>query len=232
MTSASGPRLVLLGDRSPRVAAHARLDALIPSLPFTVDWVPSPEADRADLAAADGIWVVPGSPYVCQDGVLRAIRLARETKIPYLGTCGGFQHALLEYVRNVLGVTDAEDVQYNPSARTAVIVPLACSLEGQTAPLHLRPGSRLAAAYGEVSGASEIYHCHYGLNPNFTDAIRSGGLTISGWDGQNSPRVVELDDHPFFLATLFQPELNPSTDGPHPLIRALAGAVLEHADRR
>ncbi|WP_299532081.1 glutamine amidotransferase-related protein [uncultured Streptomyces sp.] len=226
----SRPRLALVGDRSDRVPAHARFDEIVPAFGVDVDWLPSSTVTEA-VAEYDGIWVVPGSPYVSQANVLLAIRTARTLGIPYLGTCGGFQHALIEYARNVLGIQDAEDVQYDADASTPLIVPLCCSLVGETAPLHFAPGSRLASAYPGLEETVETYHCKYGLNPDYEDKILAGSLRISGWDVEKAPRAVELPDHPFFVGSLFQPELSSTADQLHPLIRAFLDAVEERARR-
>lgn len=226
MSTATRPRLALIGNRSDHVPAHPRLDALAPHLPVNVEWVASQDiTSDDDLGAFDGVWVIPGSPYASKNGVLRAIRYARENKVPYLGTCGGFQHALLEYSRNVLGMADADDVQYNPDAATPLIVPLVCSLKGLTAPLIIGSRTRIADVYEGDGEVEETYHCRYGLNPDFADAIASGDLQISAWDAEKAPRAVELPDHPFFIATLFQPELASTPDKIHPLIHALVTAM-------
>jgi CTP synthase (UTP-ammonia lyase) len=115
-------------------------------------------------------------PYRDTDGA-RAIRFAREQQRPFLGTCGGFQHAVLEYARNVLGWADAEHGELAPDARRAVIVPLSCALVGHRyrafIPLHthrrrLRP---------EIE---EGYRCRYGLNREFADALLEHALIPAG----------------------------------------------------
>ncbi|WP_392676618.1 gamma-glutamyl-gamma-aminobutyrate hydrolase family protein [Streptomyces sp. LN785] len=222
------PRLALVGDRSDRVPAHGKLHELIPHFGVEVDWLPSATVTEV-IADYDGIWVVPGSPYADQTNVLHAIRTARTRDIPYLGTCGGFQHALIEYTRNVLGIHDAEDVQYDADAQTPLIVPLSCSLVGETAPLHFSPGSRLASVYPDCESTVETYHCKYGLNPAYVDAILASSLHISGWDSEKAPRAIELPDHPFFIGTLFQPELSSSPADVHPLIEAFLAAVTRRS---
>ncbi|MEU4175515.1 hypothetical protein [Streptomyces sp. NPDC026589] len=224
----SRPRLALVGDRSDRVPAHAKFDELVPHFGVEVDWLPSAAVTDA-VADYDGVWVIPGSPYVSQAGALLAIRTARTAGIPYLGTCGGFQHALIEYSRNVLGIRDAEDVQYDADATTPLIVPLACSLVGETAPLHFAADSRLASVYPGRESAVETYHCKYGLNPAYENELRSGRLRISGWDAEKAPRAVELPGHPFFIGSLFQPELSSTPTDIHPLIRAFLAAVSVRA---
>lgn len=218
------PRLAVIGDYRDRIPAHPRLRNLIPHFGVDVDWLATDTVTEA-VGAYDGIWVVPGSPYADKEAVLLAIRTARSEGIPYLGTCGGFQHALIEYSRNVLGFHDADDVQYDPDAETPLIVPLACSLVGETAPLFLTAGSRLAAVYDGAEHTVETYHCKYGLNPAFVDAIQSSELVISGWDAEKAPRAIELPEHPFFIGTLFQPELSSTPADLHPLIGAFLSAV-------
>lgn len=222
------PRLALVGDRSDRVPAHAKLDEVAPHFGVHVEWLPSAAVTEA-IAEYDGIWVIPGSPYESQANVLLAIRTARTHGIPYLGTCGGFQHALIEYTRNVLGIEDAEDVQYDADAATPLIVPLACSLVGETAPLELAAGSRLASAYPGRESTVETYHCKYGLNPDYEDTILDSELRISGWDAEKAPRAIELPDHPFFIGSLFQPELSSTPEALHPLIQVFLAAVVERA---
>lgn len=224
------PTIALVGNRTAGKPAHVSLAALAPHLPADFTWVPTETIrSAADLGDFDGIWVIPGSPYVSQHGVLTAIGHARERGVPFLGTCGGFQHALLEYARHCLDLTAAEDMQYDADAPTPLIAPLACSLKGEQARLHLLPGSRLARAFGADS-ADVMYHCSYGLNPRFVDLMFSGELVVSAWDEHGAPRAVELPRHRFFLGTLFQPELSSTPRDPHPLITAFVAAVSEHAD--
>ena len=101
-------RIALVGDRSPDVLAHGRIPTVIrqlsrgPAGPVDADWRHSSQIGAGDsLADYDGIWVVPGSPYADVDSVLTAITYARTRRVPLLGTCGGFQHLLLEFARNV-----------------------------------------------------------------------------------------------------------------------------------
>ncbi|GIH72222.1 CTP synthase C-terminal region-related (seleno)protein [Sphaerimonospora thailandensis] len=225
------PRIAVIGDHSAKVPAHPRLDAFIPFLDVEVDWIPTetirgPETFRP----YSGIWVVPGSPYASKEGVLSAIRLAREAGIPYLGTCGGFQHALLEYARNALGLAHADDVQYDPDAKAPLITALCCSMVGETASLFLGDGTRLASVYAHAEQTVETFHCKYGLNPEYVDLIEQSALVISGWDAEKAPRAIELSDHPFFIGTLFQPELSSAPGSIHPLIEAFVAAVIRHAE--
>jgi CTP synthase (UTP-ammonia lyase) len=158
-------------------------------------------------------------------GALAAIRLARESSRPYLGTCGGFQHAVLEFARNVLGYGQAEHAETAPDAEMRIIAPLSCSLVEKSGEIFLREGSRLRAIYG-ADRAEEQYHCNYGLNPKyaalFTDAAP---LRVAATDAAGEVRAVELEGHPFFIATLFQPERSGLGGIEHPLVTAFLAAA-------
>src|SRR5215212_1117022 len=111
MLDMSAAKLALVGDRSPTVRAHGRIPLLIDALRrregLVLDpyWIPSTEAEN--LERFDGIWVVPGSPYTDREKVIEVVKTAREREIPFLGTCGGFQHAILHLARDLAGIEDA-----------------------------------------------------------------------------------------------------------------------------
>jgi CTP synthase (UTP-ammonia lyase) len=180
------------------------------------------------VAGFDGVWVVPGSPYERMSGVLSAIEGARLAGIPFLGTCGGFQHLLLEFAHNVCGLADVTHAEVGPGAARQLIVPLVCSLLGEEATIVVAPGTKAAAAMG-AGPATERYFCRYGLNDQYLAVLEAHGLVVSGRDEVGEARLVELTDHPFFLGSLFQPELSSGPGWAHPLILALAAAVRDHA---
>ncbi|MCT2588805.1 hypothetical protein LHJ74_02430 [Streptomyces sp. N2-109] len=230
-------RIALVGDRSPHVRSHMRVPGLLDALrerdglDLDAYWIPTEEAtDVTALAAFDAVWVLPGSPYRSEAGALAAIRTAREHRIPFLGTCAGFQHVLLEYARNVCGLATVEHAENTPDtpAKDAVVVPLACSLVGHEGTIELAAGSRAERLIGAEQSV-ERYHCNYGANPYHVDFLRARGMRFTGTDAEGEVRVAELPGHPFFLATLFQPELADDGSRPHPLIRGLAAAAVMHA---
>ncbi|WP_316772251.1 CTP synthase C-terminal region-related (seleno)protein [Streptomyces sasae] len=229
--------IALVGDRSPNVVSHTRIPLLLDALAerdrLVLDayWIPSEDAEAEDAVRGfDAVWVLPGSPYRSEAGVVRAIRTAREEDIPFLGTCGGFQHALLEYARNVCGLTRVAHAENDPDAEDLLIAPLACSLVGHEAAVTVEPGSLAESAIG--SGRTvERYFCAYGPSRHL-DTLRAHGLRLSGHDEDGHVRVAELPGHPFFLATLFQPELSGDGSRPHPVVRALARAAVAHASER
>jgi CTP synthase (UTP-ammonia lyase) len=229
----------LIGDEDANIRAHVALPRALAlagsaaGVTVRASWLPTDGPDvaaPARLARFAGLWCVPGSPYRSFDGALAAIGFARTARRPFLGSCGGFQHALIEYARAELGLGDADHLESRPDAATPLIAPLACSLVGTTAAIDLRPGSRIAAAYGATQ-VVEGFYCRYGLNPAYSARLASGPLHISGVDANGEVRAVERDDQTFFIATLFQPELSAFSERAHPLVIAFVRAAHDGAQR-
>ncbi len=107
-----------------------------------------------------------------------------------------------------------------------MITALACSLVGQQQPVTVRPGTRAAKLYGATT-AIEDYYCNYGVNPEYHQRLEDRGLRVSGVGADGEMRIVELPDHPFFLATLFLPQSRSTAAAPHPLLVGYADAVRE-----
>lgn len=226
-------RIALVGDFNPEVLAHRAIpDALqLSAERLGVDVLPEwIGTDRigptaAEVAAHAGIWCVPGSPYASTDGALAAIRFAREQGRPFLGTCGGFQHAVVEYARNVLGHTAADHAETAPAAEMSVIARLTCSLVEKAGTVFFPDGSRLRAVY-DTPQAEEGYHCNYGVNPQYAHLLAGpGGLRVTATDAAGEVRAVELPEHPFFVGTLFQPERAALRRAEHPLVTAFVAAA-------
>lgn len=226
MTQGQKIQIALVGDYDVSVPAHQAIPVALDrvasetGLNVQATWVPTTEiGDGVGLQAFDGIWCVPASPYRNMDGALTAIRFARERQFPFLGTCGGFQHALLEYARNHLGWADAEHAETAPESENAIITPLSCSLVEAFAPIRLRAGSRIAAVYDALE-TQERYRCRYGLRKELEADVFAGPLKVSGYDEDDEVRAMELDGHPFFVATLFQPERAALEGSTPPLVKA------------
>lgn len=204
-------RIGLVGDVNDSLVAHRAIPFALGLASEACDrkvdyeWIDTDSITTESLSEYDGLWCVPGSPYVSMDGALAAIHYARTREVPFLGTCGGFQHAVIEYARNVLAWSDAEHAETTPNTKRAVIAPLTCSLVGAKDAVRFKPGTRIARAYG-ASSATEEYHCRYGLNSEFANALLSGPLVATAHDDAGEVRAIELVTHPFFVATLFQPE--------------------------
>ncbi|MCQ0006095.1 CTP synthase C-terminal region-related (seleno)protein [Actinomadura madurae] len=218
-------RIALVGDRSPHVQSHVRVPGLLEAvrdregLLVEAYWIPTDEVGDG-LTGFDGVWLLPGSPYRSQAGAVAAARSAREGGIPVLGTCGGFQHMVLEFARNACGLPAAGHAEYDPAEEDPVIAPMACSLAGHEAEVNLLPGSSAEKIMG-TTRSIERFNCAFGPNPAYLDLLAAHGLRFTGHDDDGQVRIAELPDHPFYLATLFQPELarrrHPPPPGHHRL---------------
>ena len=225
----SAVRVALLGDRDLAYVTHRELDAALALFPSWAHgaWVPTDGDVEAGLDAVDGVWVVPGTPYRDDDAVYAAIGRARKSGLPLLGTCGGFQYAVVELARSMAGL-DARHADTDPDADAPVVAPLACSLVGERRTVTCVPGTRLAAICGTEPFAG-FHWCRYGLAQRFEAALAAAGVVVSARAPDAGVEGIELPSHPFFLATLFQPQVGALAGRPlHPLI----GAFLDAARRR
>ncbi len=231
-------RIALTGEYDESVVAHRAIPRALALAAAAVGcrvegrWIPTTELERnapAVLDSFDGHWCVPGSPYASLAGALAGISDSRLRGRPFLGTCGGFQHGGLEFARNVAGLTDAQHAELAPEASTLVIKPLECSLLETMGHVIFGPGTKIAQAYGRFH-TTEGYHCRYGLNPEFRDALVRGGMHVAGVDETGAVRVLEIAAHPFFVLALFQPERSAlAAPRPHPLIAAFVEAARQRA---
>lgn len=222
-------RIALVGDRSPAVRAHTQIPALTARYDdIDVHWLHSTEVTPPDATAFDGVWVVPGSPYADEERVLAVIGTARTAGTPLLGTCGGYQHMLLEFARSVVGARVRHAESPGGSDAPALITPLACSLVGHSGQVDYLPGSRAAAIAGERT--FERFHCAFGLAASDAAPLVAAGLVVSGRSPDGEPRVAELPGDAFWLGTAFQPEL--ADEQPHPVVAAFMDAARGRAAER
>jgi len=223
--------VALVGDRDPSVIAHQAIPEalrLCASSGRAVEgvWVHTNSIRGAadDLSEFDGIWCVPASPYASMEGALQAIRFARESGRPFLGTCGGFQHAIIEYARNVSGLRNANHAETHPGSPLLLISPLACPLVERSEEIVLQNGGLVKKAYGEAR-ITEGYHCGYGLNREYEGILFRNDLRPTAHNLGGEVRAVELSSHPFFVATLFQHERKALQSEIPPLVRAFVAAL-------
>jgi CTP synthase (UTP-ammonia lyase) len=215
----------IVGDYNPRNVTHAATDSAFARLGTRTSWIPTADvhADPSLLAGYDGLLIAPGGPYLSMDGALAAIRYAREHDLPLLGTCAGFQHILVEFARNVVGIDDADHAEVNPDAADLICVPLTCSLVGQEHPVQIEPGTFAAKLY-QAAESVEPFYCTFGLNPDYRQPLERAGLRFSGFGDDGEPRILELPAHRFFLATLYVPQAAQDRDGPHPILAGFIDA--------
>ena len=227
----SGLRTHQATNRALRHAADAlRLDV-------SANWLPTPSLLQPEtmelLAAQHAIFASAGSPYRSAEGMLAGIEFARRSNIPFLGSCGGFQYTLLEFARNVLDLADADSQENGDASMNLIITPVTCPVAERAAgapklsgrcKLNVKSGSRLEQIYG-VHSITEEYFCNFEVNPRYVPAFENARLRFTAFGEHGEVRALELADHPFFVATLFQPQLSSEEARPHPLIMAYLKAA-------
>ena len=170
-------------------------------------------------------------------GMLNAIQYARENKVPFLGICLGMQTAMIEFARDVLGYSDADSTEFNPSSLHPVIalmpeqngvVNLGGTMRLGSYPCLLDPTSKAFTLYGKKD-ITERHRHRYEVNNDYREVFRSNGLAPVGFSPDNHiVEMVELKDHPFFVATQAHPEFKSRPDRPHPLFKGFIGAAIEN----
>ena len=244
-------RIGILGDfdaKSPNLpAVDKALQHAADKLNFRVEsqWLPTPsllepKAEKV-LEGYDGIWAAPGSPYKSFDGMLKGIEFARRRDWPFLGTCGGFQYALIECARNVLGIKDADSAENNSGSKNIVIYPVACAmpkrkkgapkLSGPVADIRLRPGSYLHSFYMQ-DAVTEEFFCNFEVNPEYEWAAMEAGFPVVARGPQGEIRAIESPSHRFYVATLYQPQLASRAENPHPLVIAFVQAAADWGKKK
>jgi CTP synthase len=209
-----------------------------------VSWIDAEELERkgtdALLRSVDGLLIPGGFGDRGIEGKIHAIRYARERWLPFFGICLGMQCAVIEFARNVCGLTDANSTEFNRKTPHPVIDLLpeqrGLSEMGGTMrlglyPVQILPGSRAAKVYGEEMIAERHRH-RYEVNNNYREILEKNGLSVSGiWQEKQLVEIIELPDHPWFVAGQFHPEFRSRPWRPHPLFGAFVGAALEHREK-
>ncbi|MDG1481604.1 MAG: CTP synthase [Myxococcota bacterium] len=195
----------------------------------------------AELSDCDAILVPGGFGKRGAEGKIDAIRWARENKVPFFGICLGMQLAVVEFCRNVLNMSDAQTREFSSTAEHIVVELMdeqrQVTDKGGTMrlgawPCTLRPGSLVRRIYGEEE-VSERHRHRYEINPAYFERVEAAGMAIAG----RSPagrlaEMVELNDHPYFVACQFHPEFKSRPLEPHPLFQAFVKAALDQQARR
>jgi len=221
--------------------------ALAHNLKLNLNWIEAEGLETGDktyeeqLADYDGILVPGGFGKRGIEGMLIAIRYARERKIPYFGICLGMQTACIEFARNVCGLADANSSEFDPATPHRVIYKLrelrgveelggtmrlgawTCKIEPDT----------LAHRIYEKTEISERHRHRYEFNREYEETLTAGGLRISGSTPDGTyVEMVELPDHPHFIGCQFHPEFKSKPLEPHPLFKTFIGAAYEHGLKR
>lgn len=231
-------KIGIIGDYDGRPSHLATQEALMHAakkLDIEVEykWLPTLmlESGEGELEHYDGLWCAPGSPYKSMNGAINAIKYARESNCPFIGTCGGFQHAVIEFGRNVLHIKVLEDNNFDPYKSNDYITALSCSLIGQARHIILDNNSKLHSIYG-CTEIEEKYNCNFGLNIDFQYLLNKNGFKVIGTDEYEEARIMTVENNTFFYASLFQPQLSSTYEKPHPLILEYLNSAKNYRKHR
>ncbi|MEO6130766.1 MAG: CTP synthase [Saprospiraceae bacterium] len=227
-------KIVILGDFNPEYYTHLALNNVIPLLSKTTndeisfEWEGTDTFDFQDdfFIKYSGLWIASGSPYKNMVNVLNTIRYARENSIPTFGNCGGFQHMLIEYARNVCGLLLADSEETNPDSSELLISKLSCSLVGEQEEISIQ-GPSLLQTIIEKNKLNGKYYCNYSLNPSFLPLLESFGMKMTAKNAEGEIRAFEIPDHPFYIGTLFQPALTSTGTELSPILTGFVKSVRE-----
>ncbi len=206
-----------------------------------IRWIPADDVDgllaESYLEDLDGILVPGGFGIRGIEGKIQSIRYARENGVPFLGLCLGLQCAVIEYARNVVGLTQAHSSEFDPMTPDAVIDLMEAQKDvadkGGTMrlglyPAKLAPDSLARSLYGK----EVVYERHrhrWEVNNRYRNQLEAAGLSLSGTSpDERLVEFIELNDHPYFIATQAHPELISRPDAPHPLFAGFVSAAKAH----
>ncbi|HEX6401134.1 MAG TPA: CTP synthase, partial [Actinomycetota bacterium] len=210
-----------------------------------IDWIASDDlgggATEEALGDADGILIPGGFGVRGVEGKVDAVRFARERAVPFLGICLGLQCAVIEFARDECGLEDANSSEFAPGTPHPVIdllpeqknvTDLGATMRLGAQPCYLEPGTLAARCYGQEV-VEERHRHRWEVNPAYLDVLREHGMVISGTSQKGRlAEIIELPDHPFFIAGQFHPELRSRPTRPHPLFREFVGAAVARARER
>jgi CTP synthase len=210
-----------------------------------IHWIASDDlgggATEEALAEMDGVLIPGGFGVRGVEGKVDAVRFAREQHVPFLGICLGLQCAVIEFARHVCNLEGANSSEFDPACTHAVIdllpeqkdvTVLGATMRLGAQPCYLEPGTHAAAAY-EADVVEERHRHRWEVNPAYHEALQAGGMVISGSSQKGRlAEIIELPDHPFFVAGQFHPELRSRPTRPHPLFREFVGAAAAFRRQR
>jgi CTP synthase (UTP-ammonia lyase) len=229
----SSIRIAIIGDydsnRLRQTATTAGLDHAAKKIGVKLEavWLPTTQIGIKTeelLSDFDAYFGAPGA-VVSLEGTLRGIKFARESNKPYLGTCAGFQYAVLEFARNAMGIEKATSAEFDPNSSQLVLSELSCQIAGKKMRVRIMPDTLAYKLYG-TREVTEEHYCHYGINSQFTSTLQQEGMKISATDEVDEPRIIELSSKGFYLATLFVPQTSSTPTNPHPLLVGYLKAIL------
>jgi CTP synthase len=230
---------------------HASLQTLTE---VKIEHIDAEEIERNGTTALNGVdaILVPGGfGDRGVEGKITAVRYAREHNIPFLGICLGMHVAMVEFARNVCHLEGADSTEMNPSTPHPIVALITewMNVDGRTEardetsdkggtmrlgaqPCHLEEGSLVRRIYGEET-IMERHRHRYEINNNYLDRLREGGMRIGGWSGDHSlVEMIELPEHPWFVACQFHPEFTSRPQRGHPLFTSYIEAAIAHSQEQ
>ena len=234
--------IALIGDQDESVTAHQAIplaiglatDAL--QIDTTIEWVSTNAVSNERLSQFHAIWCVPDSPYNNLEDALSAIQFARRNDIPFLATGSGYQQAIVEFARHVLGFEKAmfqksDGTAHNPETEMPLISVLPSAPVEKSACITLAADSQVATYYqskkNQPEKITEDYSSSFVVNPDYLFIFDGSELYFSGQDESSAPKIFEIPHHRFFIGTAFQPERSALKGQIHPLITGLLQAAVE-----
>ncbi len=223
------------------IHAGANLDARV-----NIQWIDSDDLDEESFKNAHGILVPGGFGERGVKGKLEAIKYAREEKVPFLGICFGMQLAMLEFARNVLGIKDANSMEFDEKTKNPIIYlidefidangkkqvrtfqsPLGGTMRLGGYRCEIKKGTLLSEVYGGAKEIRERHRHRYEANPKYKEQFEKNGMIISG-QSSGLVEVIEISDHPWFLGVQFHPEFTSRLTNPNPAILSFVKAALDN----
>ncbi len=201
------------------------------------------EKDPSILDTVDGVLIPGGFGSRGMEGKIRTAQYARENNIPFLGICLGLQCAVIDFARNVCGLAGAQTTEFDEEHGVKTEHPVVCLMEEQmkveekggtmrlgACPCILEEGTKAFAAYG-IKNISERHRHRYEVNNNYREQLEANGLVLSGTNPDiGVVEMIELPDHPWYVATQAHPELKSQPVNPHPLFKDFVAAAVKKAE--
>ena len=248
--TAGGVRIAVVGKYTALADAYKSIaEALVHGgiandVGVEIDWISSEELEvrgRDFLNAYHGLLIPGGFGIRGTDGMVDAVEYARENAVPFLGICLGLQCAIIEFARNVCGLEDSHSHEFDKDTTDPVIslmdaqynvTEMGGTMRLGAYPCRLQDGSIARSIYGATE-VSERHRHRYEVNNEYRKDLSQRGMRFSGLSPDGGlVEIVELPDHPFFVATQFHPELRSRPTSPHPLFTAFVAAAKRRGDQR
>lgn len=226
-------RIAILGNRNDSYLPHYSLDQCLEGLGKSYDliteWVPTEnlESGGNSLSAYDGI-IAGSGPYRSKAGILNGIRFAREHNIPFLGTCSGFQYAILEFAQSIYRLKEVfhpEEPTDSASKWDFLQGLNVCGIGIHTIEFAPVKQTLTSSIYNNSSRVYEESHCSFGISADQVPNFEKSGLIVSAYDNEGEPKIMEYAKNDFFIITLFLPQLKCANVSPHPLIEAFLKSI-------